>query len=62
MAVAGGCYHRQLLVLQPDRRHQEVDRPGVCQVIEGSGEQGKLEEMVAKSSVVPKQPSQLRDR
>ena len=25
-------------------RHQRMDRPGVCQVPEGSGEQGKLEE------------------
>ena len=26
------------------RRHQGMDRPGVCQVPEGSGEQGKMEE------------------
>ena len=26
------------------RRHQEMDRPGVRQVPEGSGEQGKMEE------------------
>ena len=26
------------------REHQEMDRPGVCQVPEGSGEQGKMEE------------------
>ena len=25
-------------------RHQGMDRPGVCQVSEGSGEQGKMEE------------------
>ena len=36
------------------RQHQGMDRPGVRQVPEGSGEQGKMEEMlVAKSSVVP---------
>ena len=26
------------------RQHQRMDRPGVCKVPEGSGEQGKLEE------------------
>ena len=26
------------------RQHQEMDRPGGCQVQEGSGEQGKMEE------------------
>ena len=26
------------------RQHQEMDRPGVRQVLEGSGEQGKMEE------------------
>ena len=26
------------------RQHQGIDRPGVCQVPEGSGEQGKMEE------------------
>ena len=26
------------------RQHQGMDRPGVCQVAEGSGEQGKMEE------------------
>ena len=40
------------------RQHQGMDRPGVRQVPVGSGEQGKL---VAKSSVVPKPPSRLRD-
>ena len=44
------------------RQHQVMDRPGVRQVPEGSGEQGKVEETVVKSSVVPQQPSQLRDR
>ena len=42
------------------RQHQRMDRPGVRQVPEGSGEEGKMEETVAKSSVVP-QPSRLRD-
>ena len=39
------------------RQHQGMDRPGVRQVPEGSGEQGKME----KSSVVPQRPSRLRD-
>ena len=43
------------------RRHQGMDRPGVRQVPEGSGEQGKWRKLVAKSSVVPQQPSQLKD-
>ena len=30
------------------RRHQGMDRPGVCQVQEGSGEQGKIEETGCK--------------
>ena len=44
------------------RQHQGMDRPGVRRVPEGKGEQGKMEELVAKLSVVPKRPSQLRDR
>ena len=44
------------------RQHQGMDRPGVRQVPEGSGERGKMEKkMVAKSSAVPQQPSRLRD-
>ena len=35
------------------RQHQAMDRPGVRQVPEGSGERGKMEETVVKSSVVP---------
>ena len=35
------------------RQHRGMDRPGVRQVPEGSGEQGKMEKTVAKSSVVP---------
>ena len=38
------------------RQHLGMDRPGVCQVAEGSGEKGKMEETgsaAAKSSVVP---------
>ena len=27
------------------RQHQGMDRPGVCQVLEGSGEWGKVEEI-----------------
>ena len=37
-----------------ERQHQGVDRPGVRQVPEGSGQQ--------KSSVVPQRPPRLRDR
>ena len=43
------------------RQHQGMDRPGVRQVPEGSGERGKLEE-TAKSSVVSKRLSRLGDR
>ena len=43
-----------------ERQHQGMDRPGVCKVPEGSGGQGKMEEMVVKSSVVPQRPQQLR--
>ena len=44
------------------RQHQGMDRPGVRQVPEGRGEQGKWRKLVAKSSVVPQRPSRLRDR
>ena len=30
------------------RQHQGMDRPGVCQVPEGSGEQGKMEKTGCK--------------
>ena len=40
------------------RQHQRMDRPGVCQVPEGSGE--KWRKLAVKSSVVPKQPPRLR--
>ena len=44
------------------RQHQGMDRPGVRQVPEGSGEQGKMKTItVAKSSVMPPRPSRLRD-
>ena len=36
------------------RQHQGMDRPGVHQIPEGSGEQGKM-------TVVPQRPSRLRD-
>ena len=42
------------------RQHQGMDRPGVRQVPEGSGEQGKWRKLVAKSSVVPQLSSRLR--
>ena len=44
-----------------ERQHQGMDRPGVRQVPEGSGEQGKWRKLVAKSSVVPQRLSRLRD-
>ena len=44
------------------RQHQGMDRPGVRQVPEGSGEQGKWRKLVAKSSVVPQRPSRLSDK
>ena len=44
------------------RQHQGTDRPRVRQVPEGSGEQGKWRQLVAKSSVVPQRPSRLRNR
>ena len=44
------------------RQHQGMDRPGVRQILEGSGEQGKWRKLVVKSSVVPQRPSRLRDR
>ena len=44
------------------RQHQGMDRPGVRQVPEGTGEQRKMEKkLVAKSSVVPQRPSWSRD-
>ena len=30
------------------RQHQGMDRPGVCQVLEGNGEQGRMEETGCK--------------
>ena len=44
------------------RQHQGMDRPGVQQVPESSGEQGKWRKLVVKSSVVNQRPSRLRDR
>ena len=35
------------------RQHQRMDKPGVRQVPEGSGEQKKWKKLVVKSSVVP---------
>ena len=47
------------------RQHQGMDRPGVRQVPEGSGEQGKMEEtgrkVVCGAPLTPP-PPQLRDR
>ena len=45
-----------------ERQHQGMDRPGVRQVPEGSGEQGKWRKLVVKLSVVPQRPSWFRDR
>ena len=44
------------------RQHQGMDRPGVRHVPVGSGEQGKTEKLVVKSSVVPHRPSRMRGR
>ena len=45
------------------RQRQGMDRPGVRQVPEGGGEQGKKwRKLVVKSSVVPQRPSPLRNR
>ena len=42
------------------RKHQGIDRPGVRQVPEGSGEQRKKwRKLVVKSSVVPPLPSRF---
>ena len=41
------------------RQHQGMDRPGVHQVPEGSGEQRQLRKLVVKSSMVPQRPSHL---
>ena len=49
--VKGG--RRQGRQEEVGRQHQGMDRPGVRQDPEGSGEQGKLRKLVAKSSVVP---------
>ena len=38
------------------RQHQGMNRPGVRQVPEGSGEEAKMEKTGAKSFVVPQQP------
>ena len=44
------------------RQHQEMDRPEVHNVPEGSEEQGKWKKLVVKSSAVPQRPSRLRHR
>ena len=43
------------------RQHQGMDRPGVRQVPESSGEWIKWRKLVVKSSVVLQRPSWLRD-
>ena len=42
------------------RQHQEMDRPGVHQVPEGSGEQGKMEETGSK--IICGAPTTLVDK
>ena len=39
-----------------ERQHQELDKPGVRRVPEGSGEQKKRWKLVVKSSAVPHDP------
>ena len=58
--VKGG--RRQGRRKEVGRQHQGMGRPGVHQVPEGSGEQGKWRKQVVKSSVVPQRPSWLRGR
>ena len=41
------------------RQHQGMDRPGVHQVPEGSGEQGKMEKKLTVKSVVLQRPSRF---
>ena len=43
------------------RQHQGIDRSGVRQVPEGSGEQGKSRTLVAELSMVPQWPLWFRD-
>ena len=43
------------------RQHQGMERPGVLQVPVGREEREKWRKLVAKSSVVPKRPSRLKD-
>ena len=38
-----------------------MDRPGICQVPEGSWEQRKWRKLIVKSSLVPKRPPRLRE-
>ena len=45
---------------QVGRQHQGMDRPGVRQVPEGSGEQVKIEKTGCRISVVPQRPSRSR--
>ena len=45
-----------------ERQHQGIDRPGVRQVPEGSGEQGKMEQTGCEIICGAQRPSQLRDR
>ena len=44
------------------RQHQGMDRPGVRQVQRAVENREKWRKLVAKSSVVPKRPSRLKDR
>ena len=44
------------------RQHQGLDKPGVLQVPDNSGEQRKMEKLIVKSSLVPQRPLRLRDR
>ena len=44
------------------RQHQGMDRPGVRKSQRAVENREKWRKLVAKSSVVPQQPSQLRDR
>ena len=39
-----------------EKQHPGMDRPGVCQVPESGGEQGKWRKLVVKSPVLPQRP------
>ena len=51
----------QIFYANEHPQHQGIDRPGVRQVPEGSGEQGKMEKTGCKIICGAQRPSRLRD-